>query len=116
MNARVTLALVLITACGGKPAPTTPTAPKPYETFDVTMSGDGCIAVTRAEMTCEGTCNPPVKKVECPAGIVAGKTLTLVMAEDLTCSIDGASTPCPEHDKGPVTVPPEESEPAAPAP
>lgn len=108
MNARFAIvALMMSAACGGQPAATTPKAAKPYETFDVRRFGSGCIATTRSEMTCDGPCNPPTKKVECPAGIVEGKTLILVMAEDLTCSVDGVKTPCPEHDQGPVTVPPE---------
>lgn len=111
MNARFPLALVVSAACGGPPSPAQPEAAKPYETFDVRTFGDGCIAVTRAEMSCEGPCNPPTKAVPCPAGLVAGQTVELVMAQDLTCSVNGKSTPCPEHDQGPVQVPPE-----APAP
>jgi hypothetical protein len=71
---------------------------------------DKCIAQTRTKWECPpgGSCQgPPPKAVACPAGIAPGATVHLIMAEDLTCSVDGVTTPCPEHDTGEVQVPPE---------
>jgi hypothetical protein len=107
------LALIsLAAACGGKTKDSGPAAPKVYEEFDVMMHVDGtCFARTRTEHQCPdgASCAPPATKpIECPAGITEGATLHLTMWEDLTCSIDGAPTPCPAHDEGPVEVPPEE--------
>ncbi len=99
-------------ACGSQPVQDR--SPKPngvYEEFDVTMlEGGTCLAASRIEFQCPpgGTCQaPPAKPVDCPAGLAAGKTVRLVMTNDLTCNVDGALTPCPEHDKGPVEVPAE---------
>ena len=102
--------LSLLTACGSTPGPSAPLAPKVYEEFDVTRVGnDTCLAATRATWACPpgGTCQgPPAKPIACPAGLAEGATVHLIMAEDLTCSVNGTATPCPEHD-GPVEVPPE---------
>lgn len=101
------------TGCGGSQT-VQDRSPKPdgvYEEFDVTMLESGtCLAATRAEFDCPagGSCQaPPAKPVECPAGLAPGETVRLVMTNDLTCNIDGAPTPCPEHDEAPVEVPPE---------
>jgi len=106
----VAAALPVLAACGSKPAATAPQGPKIYEEFDVTRVGnDTCLAATRAKWECPpgGTCQgPPPKPVVCPAGLAEGATVHLIMAEDLTCSVNGATTPCPEHD-GPVQVPPD---------
>lgn len=103
--------LPVLVACGSKPSASAPQGPKIYEEFDVTrLPSDKCIAQTRAKWECPpgGTCQgPPPKPVACPAGIAAGATVHLIMAEDLTCAVNGATTPCPEHDTGPVEVPPE---------
>jgi hypothetical protein len=104
------LAAPALAACGGKAA-SGPAAPGIYEEFDVTMlDGGTCLAATRAKWECPpgGTCSgPPPKDVECPTGLTPGATVHLIMSEDLTCSVDGAPTPCPVHDTGPVEVPPE---------
>lgn len=106
------LASLPLAACGGTPSPSAPQAPKIYEEFDVTRVGaETCLAKTRATWECPpgGTCQgPPPKPVACPAGLAEGATVHLIMAEDLTCSVNGATTPCPEHDTGEVQVPPGE--------
>jgi hypothetical protein len=105
--------LLAATGCGGSEV-VQDRSPKPdgvYEEFDVTMLESGtCLAATRSEFECPpgGTCQAPsAKPVACPASLAAGETVRLVMTNDLTCNVDGAPTPCPEHDEGPVEVPAE---------
>ncbi|MCB9562470.1 MAG: hypothetical protein H6709_01635 [Kofleriaceae bacterium] len=107
----VAAAPLLVAGCGGGAGHAAAPAATPYDEFDVTMADDGaCWAMSRAEYACPdgASCKaPPPKPVDCPAGLEAGGSVRLIMAQDLTCTVDGAPTACPVHDEGPVEVPPE---------